>query len=166
MRGIVLIGVALALTACSSGGGLRDLRTDTGGPDEFSVIPGAPLQLPETLTLPAPTPGGKNRTDANPTGDAIAALGGSQAASFAGGIPASDQALVAHASRNGMQADIRSVLASEDASFRARRARLNTFNWLGNDQYFRAYARQALDAYATLDQFRAAGIQTPTAPPR
>lgn len=166
MRGIVFIGVTLALSACSSGGGLRDLRSDTGGPDEFSVLPGAPLEIPDALSLPTPTPGGANRTDVNPTGRAIAALGGSEAASFAGGIPASDQALVAHASRNGVQADIRSVLATEDAAFRTRRARLSTFNILGSDQYFRAYARQALDAYATLEQFRAAGIQTPTAPPR
>lgn len=166
MRGIFLLGAAVAMTACSGGGGLRDMRTDTGGPDEFSIVPGAPLELPETLTLPTPTPGGTNRTDANPTGNAIAALGGSQAAAFAGGIPASDQALVSSASRYGVQADIRSILASEDAAFRANRSRLNTFNILGNDQYFRAYARQALDAYATLEAFRAAGVQTPTAPPR
>ncbi|SEW45252.1 Beta-barrel assembly machine subunit BamF [Cognatiyoonia koreensis] len=166
MRGIVLIGAALALAACSGGGGLRDLRTDTGGPDEFSVVPGAPLELPETLTLPPPTPGGTNRTDAAPKAAAIAALGGSPAAAFAGGIPANDQALVAHAGRNGLQSDIRAVLATEDAAFRARRARLNTFNLLGTDQYFRAYARQSLDAYAELNRFRAAGVQTPTAPPR
>lgn len=166
MRGIILICAVLLVSACGGREGLRDMRTDTGGPDEFAVIPGAPLELPETLALPNPTPGGSNLTDANPIGNAIAALGGSQSAAFAGGIPAGDQALVAHASRNGVQADIRSVLADEDAAFRSRRARLNTFNPLGNDQYYRAYARQKLDAYAELERFRASGVQTPTAPPR
>ena len=48
MRGFILIA-ALGLTACGSQGGLRDMRTASGGPDEFSVVPGAPLELPETL---------------------------------------------------------------------------------------------------------------------
>lgn len=165
MRGFILIAV-LGLTACGSQGGLRDMRNPSGGPDEFSVVPGAPLELPETLALPTPTPGGQNRTDATPNADAIAALGGSPASAFAGGIPAQDQVLVAHAGRNGIEGDIRGVLASEDAAFRARRSRLGAFNFLGRDQYFRAYARQKLDAYGELARFRAAGVQTPTAPPR
>lgn len=165
MRGIILIAM-LGLAACGSEGGLRDMRNPSGGPDEFSVVPGAPLELPETLSLPPPTPGGTNRTDATPNADAIVALGGVPAAAFAGGIPAGDQALVTAAGRNGIEADIRSVLATEDAAFRTRRERLNTFNFLGRDRYFRAYARQALDAYAELARFRAAGVQTPTAPPR
>jgi hypothetical protein len=165
MRGFILIAV-LGLTACGSQSGLRDMRDPSGGPDEFSIVPGAPLELPETLALPVPTPGGQNRTDATPNADAIAALGGAPTAAFAGGIPASDQALVAHAGRNGLEAGIRSVLAREDAAFRARRSRLTIFSFLGGDRYFRTYARQSLDAYAELDRFRAAGVQTPTAPPR
>lgn len=165
MRGFILIAV-LGLTACGSQGGLRDMRNPSGGPDEFSVVPGAPLELPETLSLPVPTPGGQNRTDATPNADAIAALGGSPSAAFAGGIPAADQGLVSHAGRNGIDADIRSALAAEDAAFRARRTRTGLFSFLGGDRYFRAYARQKLDAYAELDRFRAAGVQTPTAPPR
>ena len=165
MRGIILIAV-LGLAACSGQDGLRDMRTASGGPDEFAIVPGAPLQLPDTLTLPTPTPGGSNRTDANPNADAIAALGGTQTARFTGGIPASDQALVSFVSRNGVMPDIRRVLASEDEAFRTRRARTGVFNLLGGDRYFQAYARESLNAHDALDRFRAAGVQTPTAPPR
>ena len=167
MRAFVLASVAvLGLSACG-GGGLRDLSTGSDGPDEFSVLPSAPLTIPDNLSvLPPPTPGGTNPVDANPKGEAIAALGGNPASAFAGGIPARDAALVAHAGRNGLTADIRALLASEDASFRASRARLSGFNIFGGDRYFKAYANQALDAYATLTQFRNLGVATPSAPPQ
>ena len=168
MRSFVLASVAVvSLSACASGGGLRDLSTSSDGPDEFSVLPTAPLIIPDNLNpLPAPTPGGTNPVDPNPKAQAIAALGGQPAAAFAGGIPAADAALVAHAGRNGTTADIRGVLAAEDAAFRGARARLSAGSLFGGDRYFRAYAAQALDAYATLNQFRNLGVATPTAPPR
>ncbi len=168
MRTFVLASVAvLGLSACAGGGGLRDLSTGTDGPDEFSVLPVAPLTIPENLSvLPPPTPGGTNPVDANPKGEAIAALGGNPAAAFAGGIPSNDAALVAHAGRNGVTANIRQTLASEDAAFRAGKTRLSALNPFGGDRYFKAYANQALDAYATLIQFRNLGVATPTAPPQ
>ena len=89
-KAIFVTGAFLVLTACGGNTGLRDLSTDSAGPDEFSVIPQRPLEIPETLALPQPTPGGGNRADPNPTGDAIAALGGSQAAGFAGGAAVED----------------------------------------------------------------------------
>jgi len=165
MRGIILIAI-LGLSACGGSDGLRDMRTASGGPDEFAVLPVAPLEVPQTLTLPTPTPGGTNRTDATPPADAIVALGGSPAAQFAGGIPTSDQALVAHAGRNGVTTNIRAQLSEEDAAFRARRASFGIFNILSGDRYFSAYARQSLDAVSELQKFRAAGVQTPSAPPR
>ncbi|SHH24374.1 Beta-barrel assembly machine subunit BamF [Cognatiyoonia sediminum] len=166
MRVVFCALTAVALMGCAGERGLRDLRSSTGGPDEFSVVPSAPLEIPETLALPTPTPGGSNRTDINPNANAVVALGGSPARAFAGGIPASDSALVARASRYGTQADIRPVLAAEDEAFRQRGRILNVFNVLGRDRYYQTYASQALNAYGELDRFRAAGVATPSAPPR
>ena len=43
---------------------LMNLRSSTNGPDEFSIVPPKPLEMPEDLAaLPEPTPGGENRTD-------------------------------------------------------------------------------------------------------
>ena len=146
---MLLLGVA----ACNRGGKV--------GPDEFSVLPTRPLELPDSLAaLPAPTPGGINLTDPNPTGDAIAALGGVQFA--AGGIPAGDAALVAQASRNGTDPAIRLTLAQEDARLRGRAQRGEAQN---RARYLRVYAGQALDAYAELLRFRNLGVQVPSAPP-
>lgn len=163
---ILAVLTAATLMACSSGQRpLHDMRSSTGGPDEFSVIPLAALEIPATMTLPAPTPGGANLTDATPKADAIAALGGNAAVANTGGIPASDAALVARAGRNGTQSDIRSTLANEDARFRAGKKRLGFLSILSRDRYFKAYSGSALDAYAELARFRAAGVATPTAPP-
>lgn len=94
-------------------------------------------------------------------------MGGSPAALIPNGVPASDGALVTAASRNGVDPAIRQTLAAEDATFRNRRSRFRLFGLFGGrDRYFRAYARQALDAYAELARFRAAGVATPTAPPQ
>lgn len=164
-RFLVMMVAVASLTACSDRG-LRDLEQSSDGPDEFSVLPNAPLTIPENLTvLPQPTPGGTNPVDANPRADAIVALGGNPAAAFAGGIPTSDVGLVAYAGRAGTTANIRSLLATEDAAFRSGAARFGGLFSRG-DRYFRAYARQSLDAYATQDQLRAAGVNTPTSPPR
>lgn len=162
----LLVMLALAgLAACGAGGdGLRNLDTELAGPDEFSVLPSRPITIPDTLALPPPTPGGANRTDQNPAAEAIAALGGNPAAARAGGIPAQDAALVAFAGRAGTDPAIRQTLAREDAAFRARAGGLS-FNILGKDRYYPAYARFALDAYAELARLRAAGIDVPTAPP-
>ena len=165
MSKAVLAVMALAVLAACGDGRLRDLSTDSAGPDEFSVIPQRPLEIPQTLTLPPPTPGGTNPADPNPKGNAIAALGGSQAAAFAGGVPTSDAALVGYAARNGVAPGIRAILAQEDAAFRAGRATLSAFNPFGRDRYFSSYAGQSLDAYAELQRFRNLGVATPSAPP-
>lgn len=166
MRARLMTILALfALTACANTDRpLRELRAAGNGPDEFAVIPLNPLQIPESRSLPTPTPGGTNLADPNPNAQAIAALGGSAAAQRAGGIPSNDTALVAYASRNGVDPNVRAELAAADEAFRDRRKRLNVFNPLGRDRYFPAYSGQALDAYAELNRLRAAGIRTPTPP--
>ena len=164
MRAIMLSILALALmTACANTDrSLRDLRAAGDGPDEFAVIPQRPLVIPETTTLPTPTPGGTNLADPNPNADAIAALGGRASAQRAGGIPAGDAALVAQAGRYGVDPAIRAELAAQDEAFRNRRSRANIFNPLGRDRYFPAYARQALDARAELARLRNLGVAVPT----
>ena len=164
-RTFLVVMMVSTLAACSSREGL--MVVDSGeGPDEFSVMPALPLQAPESLTLSAPTPGGSNLADPDPLADAIRALRGNPASAFAGGLPARDAALVAHVSRNGVDPDIRATLAQEDAAFRDRASLARSFDILGNDQYFPAYRRWALDAYAELERFRALGVAVPSAPPR
>lgn len=166
MRAMSFSVLALVLLgACSNPDRpLRDLQSASGGPDEFAAIPVGPLEIPQTLDLPTPTPGGANRTDPTPHADAIAALGGSASAQGAGGIPASDAALVAQASRYGVDPDIRTALATADAARRERARRLNVFNPLGRDRYFPAYAGQALDAFGERARLLALGIAVPTPP--
>lgn len=168
-RALLLIAV-LAVAACSGDQrdiSLRDLRSFTGGPDEFSIIPGKELQTPKDLsTLPAPTPGGSNLTDQDPLGDAVTALGGKASARKPGnGIPAADSALIAHAGRNGVPSDIRESLAAKDEAFRRRQSRFTKLRLVKVDRYTQAYKREQLDAQATLKWWRRQGVATPTAPP-
>lgn len=166
MRKFTFSALALILVAAcgNTDRPLRDLQSAGGGPDPFAVIPVGALEIPASRDLPTPTPGGTNRTDPTPNADAIAALGGSAAAQVAGGIPASDAALVAQASRYGVDPNIRSVLAVADNARLERARRSNIFNPLGRDRYFPAYAGQALDAFAELERLRALGIRVPTPP--
>lgn len=168
---VILLGMA-GLAGCSAvdrDKPLRDLRTGSVEPEEFSVLPNKPLASPQSFSeLPAPTPGGNNRTDLTPKADAIAALGGNPARAVATGpataVGAGDQALVAQASRFGREGDIRDTLAAEDQAFRRSK---NIFNWsiVPRDNYERAYSRSRLEPYRWLRRYRQAGAQTPAAPP-
>jgi hypothetical protein len=156
--------MTICLSACSNEG-LRELRSLSPGPDEFIVEPNQPLQTPENLgTLPPPTPGGSNRTDNDPLGDAVIALGGRP--DRGGAVPASDAALVTAASRFGVQPQIRQQLDEVDAEFRRRESRLANIRIFPEDRYNDAYRRETLDASRTAEQWRRAGAQTPSAPPR
>lgn len=150
----------MALAACDGGTPtLMNLRNTESGPDEFSVVPTRELELPTTAALPTPTPGGINRADPNPEADAIAALGGNvNAAPSAGGM-------VSYASRFGVDANIRAVLAAEDEQFRRQNDGRILQRLFRNNVYFDAYSGQSLDRYAELDRLRRMGVQTPSAPP-
>ena len=79
VRPALILGLMIALAACSRGDpSLMNIKQPRGeGPDEFSVLPTKPLQIPEDLaTLPEPTPGGTNLTDPTPEADIAIALGG------------------------------------------------------------------------------------------
>ena len=109
---ILIAGIGLA--GCSRPGDdvqLRRIKNTDKGPDEFSIIPGKPLEAPENFNiLPTPTPGGTNRTDQNPRADGVAALGGNPAALVADGVSSADGALINHAGRFGIPAGIRQTL--------------------------------------------------------
>jgi len=139
-----------------------NLRNTEEGPDEFAVLPTAPLEIPENLAaLPDPTPGGPNRVDPNPEADAIAALGGST--SRAAGASGD---LVGYVTRFGVSGDIRPVLAAEDEEFRRRNDGRVLERMFNTNVYFEAYRRQSLDRYAELERLRRMGVRTPAAPPQ
>lgn len=143
---------------------LMNLRSATNGPDEFSILPGKPLELPEDVAaLPEPTPGGSNLTDPRPFDDAIVALGGRPNA--AGGIPASDAALYNHASRRGVTPGIRQALAADDLIFRQKNNGRVLERLFSLNVYYRVYRKQSLDQTAELARWRRAGARTSSAPP-
>ena len=171
MRVTHLVGilVLIGLAACSGRERditLHNLKTNSGKPEEFAITPNKPLSAPETYTsLPAPTPGGANRTDQTPLQDAVAALGGNPDRLTArAGAPAGDGALISAVSRNGRDPAIREELASQDLEFRKRNS-LFTWTLVPEDQYYKAYRKEALDPQLWLETYRRAGARTPTAPP-
>ncbi|WP_211089788.1 DUF3035 domain-containing protein [Thalassobius vesicularis] len=162
----LIIVACFGLAACSGDTRLRDLRSFTGGPDEFGILPGKELQQPKDYTsLPAPTPGGANLTDQYPLQDAVAALGGKPSRLVPSGVPSTEVALVNHVSRNGVTPSIRADLAAEDEKFRKSQSRFTKIRLIRIDRYEQAYRKQRLDAYAEADRWRAAGANVPSAPP-
>ena len=168
VKGRAVIAVAAMVTLAACGGKtdpqLMNLRTGQG-PDEFAIVPPKALEMPESLSdLPEPTPGGYNRTDQTPEADAAVALGGKPTA--AGGIPAGDSALYAHAARFGVDGGIRATLASEDLKWRRDNDGRPLERLFNVNVYYKAYSKQRLDQQAELARWRALGVRTPSAPPR
>ena len=165
MRLIACALLAVTVLAACENKGLRQITPRGDGPDEFIIVPAKPLEAPESFTaLPQPTPGGFNRGDQRPLEDSVAALGGQRTSPNAP-IPGSEAALVNHTSRFGREANIRATLAAADADFRKRQSRLTQIRLFKEDTYNLAYRREALNPGRTADQFRRAGIPTPSAPP-
>lgn len=164
---IMALGVTAVLAGCSHDT-LHDLRTNEPGPDEFSVLPSKPLTAPENYAaLPAPTPGGSNKTDQQPLLEAVAALGGRPSAmEESNGASANDGGLVNYVSRFGVPSGVRQTVATEDKAFRKRRGRFLNFKLVKQDRYNDVYKRQVLDQKKELWRWRRAGASTPTAPPR
>jgi hypothetical protein len=166
---MILVAV-LALAACGRPDGdlnLRNLSSVGAGPDEFSVLPGKPLEMPAQLDrLPEPTPGGTNLTDQNPLADGVIALGGRPGALVPQGVAASDSAMVQHVVRNGSSGDIRATLAAEDTAFQQSRSRFTRFRIFRDvDRYHEVYSSEMTDPYDELRRFRRMGVPTPSAPP-
>jgi len=168
-RLLIMFLLVVGLAACGNRDRdvvLAKIKNEGNGPDEFSILPGKPLQPPENLNvLPTPTPGGSNLTDQNPRADGIAALGGNPGALVDSGVSAADGALVNHTNRYGISPGIRQTLRVEDIEIRRRHGRVNLLNLGPNDDYVSAYRRQWLDAQAERARLRRLGIRTPSAPP-
>ena len=159
-----LVLMPLVLGACANNG-LRDIRGTSKGPDEFLIQPAKPLERPENYNaLPPPTPGQANLADRNAVAEGIVAFGG-QPAALGGDIPASDGALVQHASRLGVTPGVRQKLAQSDADFRKRKSRFTQIKIVPTDRYNQVYRSQAIDANAVAARWRRAGARTPSAPP-
>ncbi len=162
-----LVAASFLLAACSNGDNtLMNLRQDGEGPDEFAILPTNPLETPKDLAyLPEPTLGGANRVDKTPRRDAVAALGGRVTLIDSNRIESGEQALLSAAGRFGIDPDIRSKVAAEDAAFRAN-ARVRLLERLFNvNAYFSTYADVTLNAQEELLRLRRMGVRTPTAPP-
>lgn len=156
----------LALVMLSACGGKRAVTLRDSGPDEFSVLPSRPLELPEDYAaLPEPLRGAPNRADPRPRADAVAALGGNPAELSPDGVAPADQGVVSAASRYGVDPGIRGVLAAEDQNARPRKQRRRRVMSRSLRAKRKAYRKMALDAYAENERFRRLGIGTPSAPP-
>ena len=158
------VALALGLAACSeSDPSLMNIASNTGSPDEFSVLPTKPLVIPRDLAaLPEPTPGGANRTDPTPQADAVAALGGNPSRMDG---PSREGDVVTYASRYGVDPDIRASLAAADLEFRRDNDGRLLERLLNVNVYFSAYTEQSLDQHLELNRFRNAGVRTVAAPP-
>lgn len=157
---------ALALGACARSDNpvLMNARASQVGPDEFSIVPTKPLEMPTSLAaLPTPNPGGTNRVDPQPRADVARALGGSPSVALAGG--AADGGIVNHTSRFGRDGGIRSQLAAEDLAHRDRNRGRVLERLFAVNVYNRAYEAMSLNKYAELERWRRAGVRTPAAPP-
>lgn len=169
MRVISLtIGIAVfaGLAACGNNAKLMNLTAGQESPDEFAILPTRPISMPPDLALlPTPTPGGSNITDPTPEADAVAALGGNPGALVDQGVAASDQGLVAYASRGGNDPAIRTTLAQSDQQWRARNQPRVLERVAGSSTYYRAYRRQSLDPLPELARWQRAGARTVTADP-
>jgi len=159
--------VAGAVVACGQDDGPRLAgSSDRRQPDEFAILPGKPLQEPESYSeLPPPTLSGRNRADASPMEDVITVLGGDPALASHGGIPSEDRQLVGHTDRYGRREGIRAELAVEDLEYRRQNQGRVLERLFNINVYFKAYEPMTLDQYAELERFRASGIRTPAAPP-
>jgi hypothetical protein len=156
----------LALSACSKSDTpiLMNARASHSGPDEFSILPTKPLEMPTNLAaLPSPNPGGTNRVDPQPRADVARALGGSPVVALTGGT--ADGGIVNHASRFGRDSGIRGQLAAEDLAHREKNQGRLLERLFAVNVYNKAYEFMSLDKYAELERWRRTGVRTPTAPP-
>ena len=165
MRKLGLMIVLPLLMAGCANVGLRDLQSNSAGPDEFGIAPVEALKAPDNFNeLPTPTPNGVNLADRSALDEGAAAFGGRRGDPNAA-VPARDGALVRHTGRLGVTANIREDLAQRDADFRRRKARFTQYRIVPVDRYNQAYRRQALDPDAEQTRWRRAGARTPSAPP-
>ncbi len=166
--GLTLAAMAI-LAGCDTSSGIGKLFASNAGgngPDEFAILPTKPLELPEDLTvLPEPNLGGVNLVDPQPEHDAVAALGGRPERLDSQKTLGGEGPLLASATRFGIGAGIREVLAREDEQFRQENKAKLFERWFNTNIYFSRYQAQTLNAYEELKRMRRIGARTPTVPP-
>ena len=110
------VAISLALSACTS---VRDeIGLNRAKPDEFAVVPKAPLAMPpDFATLKEPEPGAPRPQQVSPSGEARAALASSRAAIAAPvssqSVSAGELALVDAAGANKSDPKIRAEMRNE-----------------------------------------------------
>lgn len=111
----VLIAAALVLAGCDRiGNPITVVLGKRAAPDEFQVLPRAPLQMPRSLDLPVPRPGTPSPLDAQPERAAAMALLGTPAPQAAAGpTSGGEAALLAAAGASSDNADIRATLQAD-----------------------------------------------------
>lgn len=165
-RAFLVFVLVAGLAACGGDSepnllNIKQPRAD--GPDEFSILPSKPIEIPDDLaSLPQPTPGGTNRTDPTPQADIAVAMGGNPAVLARTGA---DGALRSHAGRFGVDPQIRTELAAADLEFRRRNDGRLLERIFNVNVYFQAYEPFELDQYRELERLRRAGIRTSGVPP-
>ncbi len=124
-RSLILIA-ALGVAACGGDDQAEDAGVNLANivglkknpPDEFAVIPTAPLELPKDFTaLPPPNPGERSRLVSDPVSDAREALLGDSAPKAANArVSTSEAALLSASGSTAASSDIRTVLDAEQAA--------------------------------------------------
>lgn len=158
----LLISGGLVLAGCGEAGLAGVLRSSGVGarPDEFMVLPTRPLEMPASLSaLPPPAPGTANRVDYRPNAEAVTGLTGRQGPAGT----ADGSALVARTGTGSPQ--IRTVVAVENAEYRAQNRGKLFQRWTSRDQEALVYRGQTLDAPTSFETMRARGVGVPAPPP-
>ncbi len=109
-----LCALALALSACDSVRG--SLGLDKRAPDEFAVVPSAPLALPPDYRLRPPEPGAPRPTESTPREQAESAVfesGGTRRVERAGLETRGEIALLEQAGATDTNPDIRRIIDRE-----------------------------------------------------
>ena len=162
--GLIVIGTLLI--ACSRNADREPDLVNFGrqaSPDEFGIVPSQQIVIPDRIgALPEPLPGGGNRVDVDPQGNAVSALGGQLRRNLEDGrIPRSELDLVTHAGRHGNSSEIKSILAEEDLQYRRDNDGLPLERLFAVNVYYDSYLPLALDSEAEAERLRSAGVAVP-----
>ena len=104
----------LILSGCTAGGVRESLGLNKDSPDEFAVVKRAPLEMPDTLALPPPTPGAPRPQEQTPIKEAKEAVFGHEDEKASGLSPAEAQ-LLTKTQADDANPNIRNVVDSETA---------------------------------------------------
>ncbi|MEM8741052.1 MAG: DUF3035 domain-containing protein [Pseudomonadota bacterium] len=169
-----LAAALMALTACGSQNTerqslLRSVGLRQPPPDEFLVVERRPLEMPPDIAaLPRPDPDGINRVDPQPREEVTSLLSGDStvpARQETGPLSPGEQALLAQSNVEAADPAIRASLAEEDRALTEDDQRYGLRTFFGR-RTFDPYREEVLDPFEETQRLRAAGVQTPAAPPK